>query len=189
MAVDRRVLLMFLAVMSMSVMMTGQERDRAKIAVQYTWNLADVFPSEPAWRAQKEKISAELPKLRDFQGKLGSSAQTLGDALELMSRLDKELSRLYVYASMLADQDSRASGPQGMQQEMQQIYANFGANASYIEPEILKVGAAAIEKFIAAEPRLKTYAFNLRDIFRRAAHTLTDAEEKILADAAPLAGS
>ena len=44
-----------------------------------------------------------------------------------MSRLDKELSRLYVYASMLADQDTRVSEPQGMQQEMQQLFANFGA--------------------------------------------------------------
>ena len=108
-----------------------------------------------------------------FQGQLGSSPPALADALELMSRLDKELSRLYVYASMLADQDTRVSEPQGMQQEMQQIYANFGAQASFIEPEMLRVGSATIEKFIAAEPRLKPYAFYLRDIVRRAAHTLT----------------
>src|SRR5688572_25538063 len=76
-----------------------------------------------------------------------------------------------------------------MQQEMQQIYAQFGAEASFIEPEVLKVGTATIEKFIGAEPRLKTYTFYLRDIVRRAPHTLTDAEEKLLADAAPLAGS
>ena len=57
-----------------------------------------------------------------------------------MSRLDKELSRLYVYASMLSDQDTRVSEPQGMQQEMQQLYAKFGAEAAFIEPEVLKVG-------------------------------------------------
>ena len=119
---------------------TAQERDRAKVADAYKWNLADIYPREAAWRAQKERIAAEMPKLREFQGKLGASPQTLADALELMSRLDKELSRLYVYASMLSDQDTRVSGPQGMQQEMQQLYANFGAEASYIEPEILKIG-------------------------------------------------
>ncbi len=107
----------------------------------------------------------------------------------MMSRLDKELSRLYVYASMLSDQDTRLSGPQGMQQEMQQIFAKFGAEASFVEPELLKVGSATIDKAIAAEPRLKPYAFYLRDIVRRAPHTLSDAEEKILADAGPLAGS
>jgi len=173
----------------MTVLMTGQDRDRAKVLDGLKWNLADVFPTQAAWRAQKEKITAEIPKLGEYQGGLGSSPRVLADALELMSRLDKELSRLYVYASMLSDEDTRNSGPQGMQQEMQQIFAKFGAQASYIEPEVLKVGSATIETSIASEPRLAPYAFYLRDIARRAAHTLSDAEEKILADAAPLAGA
>jgi oligoendopeptidase F len=177
------------AVTCMSVLTIGQERDRAKIADKYKWNLADIYPNEAAWRTQKDAIKGELPKLREFRGKLGSSPQTLASALETTTRLGKELTRLYVYASMLADTDTRVSEPQGMQQEMQQIYAQFGAEASFIEPEVLKVGTAAVEQFIATEPRLKTYTFYLRDIVRRAPHTLSDAEEKILADAAPLAGS
>ena len=177
------------AVTCMSVLTIGQERDRAKVADKYKWNLADIYPSEAAWRKQKETITAELPKLREFRGKLGSSPQSLASALELTTRLGKELTRLYVYSSMLADTDTRVSEPQGMQQEMQQIYARFGAEASFIEPEVLKVGSAAIEKFIGSEPRLKIYTFYLRDIARRAPHTLSDAEEKLLADAAPLAGS
>ncbi|MEQ1574008.1 MAG: oligoendopeptidase F [Vicinamibacterales bacterium] len=169
--------------------MTGQNRDRMAVADRYKWNLADIYPSDAAWRAEKERVTAGLPTLRAFEGKLGSSPQALADALEQASRLDKELSRLFVYASMLADQDTRAAGPQGMQQEMQQLYANFGAQASYIEPEVLRIGAATVETFLTAEPRLKIYTFYLRDIVRRAAHTLTDSEERILADAGPLAGS
>jgi oligoendopeptidase F len=175
-------------VIAMTVMLSGQERDRAKVPDALKWNLADVYPSEAAWRAQKQKIEQELPKLREFQGALGSSAKTLADALEFMSHVDKELSRLYVYASMLSDEDTRLSGPQGMQQEMQQLFARFGAEAAFVEPEILKVGKETIETAIG-EPRLKPYAFYLHDIFRRSPHTLSDAEEKILADAGPLAGS
>jgi oligoendopeptidase F len=173
----------------MTVLTSGQDRDRAKVADAYKWNLADVYATEAAWRARKEAVTAELPTLGQYRGRLGSSAQALADALELGSRLDKELSRLYVYASMLADEDTRKSSPQGMQQDMQQIYAKFGAEASYMEPELLKVGSAVVETFIAAEPRLKNYTFYLRDIVRRAPHTLSDGEEKILADAMPLAGS
>jgi oligoendopeptidase F len=170
-------------------MTIGQDRDRAKVADKYKWNLGDIYPDVATWRKQKDAITAELPKLREFRGKLGSSAQTLASALELTTRLTKEITRLYVYASMLGDTDTRLSEPQGMQQEMQQLAAQYGAEASFIEPEILKVGTAAIEKVIATEPRLKNYTFYLRDIARRAPHTLSDAEEKILADAAPLAGS
>ncbi|HWN86051.1 MAG TPA: oligoendopeptidase F, partial [Vicinamibacterales bacterium] len=155
----------------------------------YKWNLADVYPDAAEWRTRKEAIAAELPALRAFEGRLGSSPGTLADALELMTRLDKELSRLYVYASMVADEDSRLAEPQGMQQEMQNLYAAFGAQAAFVEPELLRVGTTTLEQFLEGESRLTQFAFLLRDVVRRAAHTLTDAEEKLLADASPLASS
>jgi oligoendopeptidase F len=177
------------AVIGMSVSMMAQERDRAKVEDKYKWNLTDIYRSVDAWRAEKAKVAAEIPKVRAYAGTLGSSPQALAEALETGTRLTKELTRLYVYASMVADEDTRVSEPQGMQQQMQQIYAEFAAQASFIEPEVLRIGAPTVERFIAAEPRLKIYTFYLRDIVRRAAHTLSDAEEKILAAAQPLAGS
>ncbi len=66
---------------------------------------------------------------------------------------------------------------------------SFSAEASYIEPEILRFPKGTVETFLASEPRLKIYRFYLEDIARRAAHTLSDAEEKILAEAGPLSGS
>jgi oligoendopeptidase F len=167
----------------------AQERDRSKIPDKYKWNLADIYPSDEAWRAAKDKLAAELPQLRQYQGKLTSSAATLAEALTKQSVFDKELSRLYVYASMLADQDTRDSAHEGMQQQMVQLASTFAATASFIEPEILKADKATIQKFLASEPRLKVYSFYLNDVLRRAAHTLSDAEEKLLADASPALAS
>jgi len=167
----------------------GQERDRAQVPDQFKWNLAEIYPNEAAWRAAKEKIAADLPKLAQFQGKLGSSAATLAEALEASYAINKELARTYVYASMLADQDTRDSGHQGMQQEMTQLAAAFGAQVAYMEPEILKFEKGTTVRFMANEPRLKKYEFYLSDIERRAKHTLTDKEESLLAMAGPLAGA
>jgi len=165
------------------------ERERAAIKDEYKWNLSDIYPNDAAWRAEKQRVASELPVLRSYQGKLGSAASVLADALEHATRLEKTLSRLYVYAGMLADQDTRESVPQGMQQEMQQLHADFKAQTAYVEPELLHAGRETIDFFLASEPRLTSYAFYLRDIARRASHTLSDAEEKILADAIPLAAS
>ena len=65
------------AVTCMSVLTIGQERDRAKVPDRLKWNLADIYPNDAAWRKQKETIAAELPKIGEFRGKLGSSPQTL----------------------------------------------------------------------------------------------------------------
>jgi oligoendopeptidase F len=176
-------------VVALSLTALAQERDRAKISDKYKWNLADLYPTDQAWRTQKDKIAADLPKLRAFRGKLAASSSTLADALETMSSLQKELSRLYAYASMLADQDTRDSQHEGMKQEMVQLYAALGAEASYIEPEVLRFPGGTIEKFLEAERRLGVYRFYLKDIERRAAHTLSEAEEKLLADVSPLSSA
>jgi oligoendopeptidase F len=167
----------------------AQERQRADVPPEHTWNLADLYPSMDAWRAAKQRTSAAIPALKSFEGRLGSSAATLADALEATYRLDKELSRVYVYASLLADQDTRDSAAEAMRREMVQIAAAFSAASSYIEPEVLRFPDGQVTRFLAAEPRLQPYAFYLKDIERREAHTLSPAEEKLLADAGPLAGA
>ena len=175
-----------IALSAMTLTGLAQERDRSKIADKYKWNLADLYPTDAAWRAQKERLASELPKLRAFKGKLASSGATLAEALETMSVLEKDLSRLYTYAMLLADQDTRDSQHEGMKQEMVQLYAAFAAEGSYIEPEILRFPKGTVEKFLASDPRLKVHEFYLKDIERRGAHTLSEPEEKLLADAGPL---
>ena len=146
-----------------------------------TWNLADLYPSDAAWRAAKDKVVADIPQVRAFKGTLGTGATRLADALELVTRLTKDLSRIYTYASLVADQDTRVSAAQGMRQEMQQVAASFGSDVAFVEPDILKIDKAALDSWIAKEPRLEVYTHYLEDFQRRRAHTLSDAEEKLLA--------
>ena len=168
--------------------LSAQERDRSQVPEQFKWNLADIYPTDAAWRAAKDQIAADIPKLKQYRGKLGTGAGTLADALEQAYAINKELSRTYVYASMLADLDTRDAAHQGMQQEMVQLYATFSAEASFLEPEILKFEKGTTTRFVANEPRLKKYEFYLADIERRAQHTLSDKEEALLAMAAPVGG-
>ena len=164
-----------------------QEHDRGKIPDEYKWDLTSIYPSDQAWRAAKEKLASELPRLRQFQGTLASSASRLADALETQSSFDKELARLFVFASMRSDEDTRVSTYQGMQQEMIQLGSVLGTESAFIEPEILKMDNATIERFIAQEPRLHVFRHYLDDIARRRAHTLSNAEEKLLAGSTVMA--
>ena len=161
----------------------SQERDRSKIPDQYKWDLTAIYPSDDAWRAEKDKVVALLPTLREFQGKLASSWKTLADALVNQSNLEKELTRLYLYAALISDQDARDSNYLAMRQEMIQIATNFAAESAYFEPEILKMDPDLIARFVSEEPRLKIYKQILDDIVRRREHTGSDAEEKLLAGA------
>jgi oligoendopeptidase F len=184
-----RSLLVVLTLALLALAGAAQQRDRAQIPDRYKWDLTHLYPTDAAWRAAKDKLQAGIPELGRFKGTLATSAGTLADALDRMYALNKEDSRLEAYASMLADEDTRDPQHQGMRQEMVQVAASMSAEASYIEPEILRFDRATLQRFLSAEPRLKVYRFYLEDISRRAAHTLGNAEERILAAAGPLGGA
>lgn len=170
-----------------TVSLSAQESDRNKIPDPYKWDLTAIYPSDEVWRTAKQKLLAEIPKLRDFQGTLASSPQRMADALETKSNLEKELLRLASYAFLLSDQDTRVSTHQAMRQEMINVDAALRTETAYIEPELLKMDRASFERFVSQEPRLRVYQHYLEDVSRRRAHTLSNAEEKLLAGASVLA--
>ena len=175
--------------MSTTVVDFSQERDRAKIPDQYKWDLTLIYPSMDAWRAAKDKVVARIASVQEFEGKLASSAKVLADALENETELEKELVRVSRYAGLLADQDTRDSAHQAMKQEMIQVMANFGAARAYMEPEILKMDSAVIDRFVREEPRLKVYQHILDNILRQRKHILSDMEERLLAGASVMASA
>ena len=178
-----------IAIAALSITAVAQERDRAKIPEKFKWDLGDIYRNDSAWRAAKDKLAADIPSLGSYKGKLTASATALADALDRIYGASQELGRLYAYASLKADEDTRVSAAQGMRQEMVQLAASFSATTSYIDPELLKAGKATLDKYLTEDARLKPYRMRLDDAVRRAAHTLSDTEEKLLADAAPMAGS
>lgn len=177
----------FIVLLALSLPVHGQERDRNKIPDKYKWNLADIYPTEDAWKKAKDQLVAGFPAVNQFKGKLGSSAKELLACLDFNAKLAKEYARLYVYASMLSDQDTRDAAHLALTQEIRQVGADFGAKTAFIEPEILKADRKKIDSFLKEEKKLDVYRQYLDDLFRRNAHTGTEAEEKILADASLVA--
>jgi oligoendopeptidase F len=172
-----------MAIAAVAATAAAQERERAQTPEQYTWDLTPIYAGDETWRTAKEAFAAKLPSIAQYKGTLAQSPQQLRAALDALFALNRELSRLYVYASLKHDQDTRVPKYQAMQQEMAQLSTSFNAASSYVEPEILRIDRATIESFLKSEPRLAIYRQYLDDIVRRQPHTGTEAEEKLIADA------
>jgi oligoendopeptidase F len=155
--------------------------ERADIDNKYKWNLADIYESEEAWNKAKEKLVAELPKIEDFKGKLTLSSADLLACLEYSSNINKEAIKLYIYANMHSDLDTRDMKYSGMTMELQQIFADYSAKAAFIDPELLSVEWSVIEGFINEEPKLQPFKKGLYDLFKQQEHVLSEKEEKIMA--------
>ena len=166
-----------------------EERDRTTIPEKYKWDLSHIYADEKVWTSEKGKFVARLSEVAKYKGKLGESPQMLLGCFDLVTDLSKEYTRLYCYASMHSDEDTRLSKYLGMEQEIGQIGSDFSARVSFLQPEILNIGRERIEAFLQQEPKLEIYRHGLDDTLRRKDHTGTEGEEKILADAGLVADS
>ena len=154
------------------------------------WDLADLYPTDAAWETERQALLRAIPTLQAYKGKLGTSAAAMSDALVAASDVNKRTSRLYTYASLKADEDRRVAVNQERKQQAQDVFTALSEATSWANPEIVALGAAKVNSFIAADPVLRNrFAFSLHDTLRQAAHTLSPAEEQLLASAGtPLAG-
>lgn len=164
-------------------------QERKDIDVKDKWKLEDIFETEQAWNAAKEKLSTTVDGILAYKGKISKSPSQLLSCLEYETEFSKELSLLYSYAAMRSDEDTRISKYIGMTQQLQYMSTEYSSKASYIEPEICLMDSEAIARFISQEPGLKIYKRYLEDIIRTKSHKLSEKEEALLAQAGLIASS
>jgi len=165
----------------------AQTRERAEISDKYKWNLEDLYSSDQEWNEAKQELVAKFDQVSGYEGKLANSASELLSCLEFNSHMSKEFGRLYSYAHMKSDEDVGNSKYLAMKQEVQQLSTDYGSKAAFIRPEIAQMDKDKIDEFIKQKRSLRIYKMPLYDIQRMKAHTLSDKEEKILAQASLLA--
>ncbi len=164
-------------------------RERSEIPDRYRWNLADLYPSVAAWQAARQDIGRRVAAFGRHRGHLGDSSETLWQALDDMFGVDRDLSRLYVYAASLSDEDTRAAPPRELRQAAQQLVVDFAAATAFVRPEILALDPARVRGFVGKEKRLADYRFFLEEVLRWKPHTLSAGEERVAAEAGNLSGT
>ncbi len=152
------------------------------------WNLTSLYADDAAWNAAREKALAEMPQLKALQGTLGTSAASLLAGLDKVYGMQRQVNRLDAYATLKSDEDTAVAANQALRQRSDAVGTQFGEAVSWSSPEIVAIGQAKIDAFIAAEPKLQPYAYSLHSTLRQAAHTLPAEQEALLASVSdPLA--
>lgn len=146
----------------------------------HVWDLTLLYKDQAAFEAAKAKLVADLPKLKDFQGRLGESAATLRQALELLTDLQAQYIRLGSYASQASDENLRDAPAMERSQEIDMLAAELSNAGSFVSPELLAVGEPKLRGFLDAEPGLEVYRFPILDTLRQAPHTLGAEAESVL---------
>ena len=154
---------------------------RSDIESEYKWRLEDIYPDSSAWNADFERLKAQYPEVESFKSRLGQSADVLYRCLSLRDSLENILDRLYVYANMKKDEDTRVPYYQEISDRISTLSAQYGEATSFIRPEIISIPDGTLRNFLSSDDKLKLYAFYIENIIRLKAHILSPQEEAILA--------
>ncbi len=165
----------------------SQARERSEISAEHKWKLEDLYASDQAWNEAKAELVGQFDEVTRYQGKLTGSASELLTCMEFDSRISREFGRLFSYAAMKSDEDTRDSEYLAMKQQMQQLGTDYNSKAAFIIPEIAQLDQSQVDAFMRQQPGLKIFEMAIHDILRTKAHTLSEKEEKILAEAGLMA--
>src|SRR5262249_23001234 len=148
------------------------------------WDLSDLYKGADAWTAAYDALKTRANKLDSFKGTIGMSAGAMRAALDEISDVNRQSSRLYVYASLKADEDILIAENQERKQLSSQLSTLIGEKTSWLAPEILEIGEAKVRGFIAEDKNLAAlHRFYLEDTLRSAPHSLGTEAEGVLASA------
>ena len=154
---------------------------RSEIAREDTWAIEDLYTSDAAWEAELATLEEDKIKLEGFAGRLAESGETLCTYLLFTEELDEKISRLANYCMRMADVDTRDATYQAMSGKFMSVYVSLSAAQSFETPEIMAIPEETLENFYAAYPVLERFRRYLSNERRRKEHTLSPAEEKLLA--------
>jgi len=161
---------------------------RAQVPAGYQWRPDHVFPTVEAWEQELAAATAKLPGIGAYAGRLAESPETLFGCLEEINAVRTRLFRLYIWASTRFDADQTVDENKVRKGRIEMMLPQFGQTVAFVQPEILALDQAVVDRFLAAHEGLRTYAYYLQDVRRLKDHTLSPAEEKILALTGNLAG-
>ncbi len=159
---------------------------RSQMDPAFQWDLKHIYPDKESWEAELASARDNIADVAKIAGTLSESPETLRRGLDAIYGARRRAELVYLYAMLSSSGDNSDTDNQSMQMRALTMITQLGAALSFVNPEILAIEPARLESFIS-EPSMALYRHILQDLVRTREHTLSDKEEKMLAQLADAA--
>ena len=153
------------------------------------WNLADMYATQTAWDQDAARLEQQFKTLSGCSGHLGQSVQRFKACMDLNSDVLKRYYRLAGYAAQKNDEDTGATAGLDLRQRADVLGNRLEEAASFLSPEILKIGRGKVDAYLKQDKSLAIYRQLLNDVLRGADHTLSKESETLVANFSQATGA
>ena len=162
---------------------------RNEINEKDTWDLSTIFETDQKWEEELALLTENTKQAASLEGHLLDSAESLLDITERYLELSRRLEKLYVYAHMKNDQDTRVAKYQEYYAKAMTLYSQLDQVFSFYEPEFMAITEEQYQNFLAEEPKLQPYKHFFDKLLQNKDHVLSQREEELLAGAGEIFGA
>ena len=160
--------------------MSATTPTRDQVPAADKWDLSQLFRNDEGWEKAFEETQEKVPRIESFKGTLGESKESLLACLSFMNDVELRLERLGAYAMLRQAEDVGSSESQGRYGRFIQLASKAEAAASYQRPELLSIPDDTINSYMEWD-ELADFRVMLKKILRYKPHTLSAAEERLMA--------
>lgn len=162
----------------------SRSRNRAEIPVEYTWNLADIYPNWEGWDADRQVLEQRIAEYAALKGTLHQGSAQVRKAFQLNDTLGQLAHKVYFYPSLRYDEDQRDNSINARKQQVEALFARWQQATSWISPELLTIPRETVRAWLDSDADLALYRFAIEEVFRQQEHVLDEAGEQLLSLAA-----
>ena len=162
---------------------------RNEINEKDTWDLSTIFETDQKWEEELALLTEDTKEAARLEGHLLDSAESLLNITERYLDLSRRLEKLYVYAHMKNDQDTRVAKYQEYYAKAMALYSQLDQVFSFYEPEFMAITEEQYQNFLAEEPKLQPYKHFFDKLLQNKEHVLSQREEELLAGAGEIFGA
>ena len=162
---------------------------RNEINEKDTWDLSTIFETDQKWEEELALLTEDTKEAASLEGHLLDSAESLLNITERYLDLSRRLEKLYVYAHMKNDQDTRVAKYQEYYAKAMTLYSQLDQIFSFYEPEFMAITEEQYQNFLAEEPKLQPYKHFFDKLLQNKDHVLSQREEELLAGAGEIFGA
>ena len=162
---------------------------RNEINEKDTWDLSTIFETDQKWEEELARLTEDTKEAASLEGHLLDSAESLLNITERYLDLNRRLEKLYVYAHMKNDQDTRVAKYQEYYAKAMTLYSQLDQVFSFYEPEFMTITEEQYQNFLAEEPKLQPYKHFFDKLLQNKEHVLSQREEELLAGAGEIFGA
>ena len=149
---------------------------------KYEWDLTKIFKNENEYNKTIDEVKELTKQLVSLKGKIMKNSDSLLQTLELDTKLDLLIERLYVYSFLGYYENMGNVKFQEYKERILSLVSEISSETSFITPELLSSSYDVVLKYIKSNNKLEKYRIMLERTFRYKEHVLSDKEEKILSD-------